>query len=1163
MLRELQLNDLSENWTDAIWSKEFLAFDDDVPEDYSSLLRQDRVKRAYQRSISTLKCLLEGDERSTDSNSSISWQTLVNYVPVRKTLALLGYLMYRGIDDSASDSERDNYLTATSFYFTLLAVPGSSAFRIFHPNLYERAIDTFNLSCHLTDQPETQQDYDDDETNEPPVLKLTKSQKEKLTEGLNNVMYNFILMLKSFSLSENSTALQSTISHLLEVAKLELQVNHFETKKTLNRASLTALSYNAYVALSELCDQRHGPTTITVKIIMHHLLKYFMANYTELPARGLAVFRETIVSFLHNLLKSFKDATAGVNLLISHLIKRCPERADARQRQANIVVYIINFSNHEIVRDLVDAIVINAHHNKVSNRVFALEIVGKFIDIFKQIDENLRDIGEESKRRIERVLLGTLLSRCKDSSTLVRGKAMSILTENCKYLPKNFLGLRDLFLLKERRQQFPTIDMLRLAITEELDFLPGYESLVEMLSLRVSDERAYVRRSSLLILKNVVLICPELLDKTTYYLSEHCRDQAMVVRCNTIQIMTELVDQFPDSENLLVSWVKSVVPQTFDVETKVHEIVVESMRTLIFNNVAHLSRYHEDQRSSLPWRITREIVRTDMRKHLSKVCNVLIKLGIKTDVLIRNVKSHLSSSDNKEPAWVLLAAIAENCDRVNIDDQILNIAESAKTSKFITNVMLHVLRCSWHTLSKENMRSIYNDLYRCLSNFEVHAQLITTCVDIVNNVYLHLHKETTGEREEHMLSLAEQSEREIMKLQGGGRTEQERLLRAICSLGQAMFLCPRKKISSDTLHELQAIVLGDLSTSNNYSYELQASAVALLSAQALRDREIAQEIMPILGNLMSSTSNQSNFVNCAVRINAAKALADLCTVFGDIVAPHMPEMCVSMKDPDPAVRKVIIIIFTQLLLEDFIKIKGAFFFHILTMLTDADEPIRNLTTFLITERLLTKNKTLISQRFVDSLFHYNNYPLKGKVNWESNKKREVDKALALPGQRNQAKRRVIYNFMIEHLDLPGRLKVVVKLTNNVLGSINRRVIKVDNEEGACVLKDTLYVLSHDSLQPSSCLKRNCDEETLEPETENPHANSVAHQVAEGMKKQRVDALLPVLVQLKQKLKSSKSNLDTDITKLLVKIASDYSKDQLTKLFNEFPKLEKQLDEDKR
>jgi hypothetical protein len=57
--------------------------------------------------------------------------------------------MHRGQQFNAGAESRNLCLKATSLYFILLAIPGSSAFNIFHPVLFAKALETFKLALKL------------------------------------------------------------------------------------------------------------------------------------------------------------------------------------------------------------------------------------------------------------------------------------------------------------------------------------------------------------------------------------------------------------------------------------------------------------------------------------------------------------------------------------------------------------------------------------------------------------------------------------------------------------------------------------------------------------------------------------------------------------------------------------------------------------------------------------------------------------------------------------------------------------------------------------------------------------------------------------------------------------------------------------------------------
>ena len=54
--------------------------------------------------------------------------------------------------------------------------------------------------------------------------------------------------------------------------------------------------------------------------------------------------------------------------------------------------------------------------------------------------------------------------------------------------------------------------------------------------------------------------------------------------------------------------------------------------------------------------------------------------------------------------------------------------------------------------------------------------------------------------------------------------------------------------------------------------------------------------------------------------------------------------------------------------------------------------------------------------------------------------------------------------MLDHLDPPGKIKLLVKITSQILGGTCVDAIDVTKEEGACVLKDALYVIGSDRLR---------------------------------------------------------------------------------------------------
>ena len=64
-------------------------------------------------------------------------------------IALLYHYMEKGQEMYKEERERDMCLLASGLYIVILGLPGSGAFKIFHPVLFSKALDSFTLVSKL------------------------------------------------------------------------------------------------------------------------------------------------------------------------------------------------------------------------------------------------------------------------------------------------------------------------------------------------------------------------------------------------------------------------------------------------------------------------------------------------------------------------------------------------------------------------------------------------------------------------------------------------------------------------------------------------------------------------------------------------------------------------------------------------------------------------------------------------------------------------------------------------------------------------------------------------------------------------------------------------------------------------------------------------------
>lgn len=84
-------------------------------------------------------------------------------------------------------------------------------------------------------------------------------------------------------------------------------------------------------------------------------------------------------------------------------------------------------------------------------------------------------------------------------------------------------------------------------------------------------------------------------------------------------------------------------------------------------------------------------------------------------------------------------------------------------------------------------------------------------------------------------------------------------------------------------------------------------------------------------------------------------------------------MTACLRDPSTSVRKQTLVLLIHLLQEDYLKIRGTFFFRILQLACDDDQGLRDLALFYVTQRLLHRQHNIIQQHFIECVFHFNDY----------------------------------------------------------------------------------------------------------------------------------------------------------------------------------------------
>lgn len=110
---------------------------------------------------------------------------------------------------------------------------------------------------------------------------LSTSEKEALVRDLNVVVCNLIMMTKSFWFRDYVQSLDITIHGLLETTKVENDCLDSQSSNRQKGTLEVSLLCNAFAALQELCDSRHGPVKVTIMFIANYVLPRLLCSHTE------------------------------------------------------------------------------------------------------------------------------------------------------------------------------------------------------------------------------------------------------------------------------------------------------------------------------------------------------------------------------------------------------------------------------------------------------------------------------------------------------------------------------------------------------------------------------------------------------------------------------------------------------------------------------------------------------------------------------------------------------------------------------------------------------------------------------------------------------------------------------------------------------------------
>lgn len=218
------------------------------------------------------------------------------------------------------------------------------------------------------------------------------------------------------------------------------------------------------------------------------------------------------------------------------------------------------------------------------------------------------------------------------------------------------------------------------------------------------------------------------------------------------------------------------------------------------------------------------------------------------------------------------------------------------------------------------------------------------------------------------------------------------------------------------------------------SQVLRAHAFVAYGKICLRDESIARESLDIFAKEIGSKSDD------AVQSNALLVMGDLCVCYTHLVNKFIPLMASCLQpqvdcgeeSSSSIVQQHAIIIFSNLLLQDYIKWKGLLFNRFVTAAVANDPIVANLAKSLLCGPLLAKQPNLFSNNFIDILFTLNGCKYIAQTMHGTNE--GILNNATVFKMNNLNERFKIYNLLLEHMTDEEKVGITARLAKDVLKS---------------------------------------------------------------------------------------------------------------------------------
>lgn len=531
-------------------------------------------------------------------------------------------------------------------------------------------------------------------------------------------------------------------------------------------------------------------------------------------------------------------------------------------------------------------------------------------------------------------------------------------------------------------------------------------------------------------------------------------DSSYLVKTQVIELVNSLMKKFPKQQKLLVLWLEAILCLLRDDDTKIVENATKSL-TDVFKKIESYENTDTDDKI-LPWIIIRLIMAKGKRNILLKAFNSM-NTNFLTQNKLRQIETHIFTS-NRTEAWCLLSLIAGKMNSNNPDiviDSFIECIEQNSSDCNNLHLILEVIKEWMKYFNPNSILTVATKSSEMLKRGECQIGIIQHLYEIC--LMARTKQEMDKDKTCFPKRLNDISLNYLLDNFENFRnnTSNEKYLSYMLIYCETNTDLPQKcnqNLLDLFIGYLRDAVRGKISFSIQHDVPRKLNIlITVLTRFAIRDCEIASVISPELGMLLRKN------VNISVLKNIMLCLNDLCKKHTATVEPVFKEIVYKLQSPNDEIRLFALEVIFELVMQDYIKLKGRVLLNLLICTVDKNEDVALKAMSSILSYTNDKNPNLLYSCFLESVYIYNNFVQTEDFGvFPANELDANFKALYGPEKLEQ--RQELYEFFVQNINEMNEIHLMLLLKNiNIMyEKLHKKQFK-KLENGVNTFKDLLYI----------------------------------------------------------------------------------------------------------